>query len=423
MAQFNLVDQTKVFKEVYEKRTMNLYNSENVLDGRMKKSYKFTGKQDFVHTPLSFSGGIGSGKLPKSNAGNYDGAIITSRKVYATCEVEREAIKASKDDKGAFVDATKETVKKTVESAMRNNSRILFNDGSGILGRGDGATNVTGAGSDASPYVVRISDASWNVANFEEKDYVQVVSTMAAFPANTGGSAEGGQTETNLLEIVEVDEDTRDISLVGTSAVLAALVTGTSPLPATSGLCLQKSYLVDPTGLKSIFNFSSGSLYNIPYQRRWRPYVLDANGEGITTDIMNGVMLTTKKRCGKMPNLIMASYEQYRNIIALLEDEKIYNLPNKNLKGHMGFEGVEYVGAAGKRIGIFIDRFANKDEITFLNDETIERYHRPGWGWFDDDGTVFLRLQDDDAYGARYGGYYQNFIVPTGQALIKGLAV
>jgi hypothetical protein len=121
--------------------------------------------------------------------------------------------------------------------------------------------------------------------------------------------------------------------------------------------------------------------------------------------------------------MLMVGYEQYRNILALLEDQKVHNLPNKNLKGHMGFEGLEWVGAAGKKIGIFIDRFARPDTLYALNDSRIECHHRPGFGWFDDDGTVFLRLQDDDAYGARYGGYYQNFIIPTGHGFLENLAL
>ncbi len=122
------------------------------------------------------------------------------------------------------------------------------------------------------------------------------------------------------------------------------------------------------------------------------------------------------------PTMIMMGYEQYQNFLALLEDQKVYNLPNKNLKGHVGFEGIEYV-SNGTKIGIFIDRFADEDKVYFLNDSRIECHHRPGFGWFDDDGTVFLRLQDDDAYGARYGGYYENFIVPTGHGFLHNLAI
>jgi len=425
MAQFNLVDQTNLFKINYYKKSENKYNSENVLQGRIKKRYDFVGKQKFVATPLSFSGGVGAGVLPKSNAGKYEGAVITSKRVYATCEIEREAIYASKGDKGAFVQATKETVKKTVESYMRNTSRILFGDGSAMLGRGDASTNVTGTGTTVDPYVVVISDASWLEANFEERDFIQVVTGLAAYPTNTGGAAEGGQTETNLLEVIEVDVAAKSVSVAGTSAVLAAL-TGVGPMLATSGFCMQKSYGVEPEGLKGIRDISaagSGSLYNIPTQRRWKSVVTDALASGITADLINGLMLDVKKACGKSPTMLMVGYEQYRNILALMEDQKVYNLPNKNLKGHMGFEGLEWVGAAGQKIGIFIDRFAKPDTLYALNDSRIECHHRPGFGWFDDDGTVFLRLQNDDAYGARYGGYYQNFIIPTGHGFLENLAV
>lgn len=423
--QFSLSEQTDLFKINYYKRSANMYNSDNVLAGRIKKRYDFTGRQRFVSTPLSFSGGVGSGVLPKANSGNYEGAIITSKKVYATCEIEREAIYASKDDKGAFVRATAETVKKAVESYMRNSSRILFGDGTGVLGRGDAATNVTGAGSTASPYVVTISAASWKEANWEERDYVQYVSGMGTYPSNAGGTAEGGTTETNLLEIVSVDPANRQISLVGTSTALSTLAGGPSPVPAASGFCMQKSYNSEPTGLKSIFDVavaSSGTLYNIAYQRRWTAFTQNASGAGVTPDLLNLIMLQVKKKSGVAPTMIMCGFEQYQNILAFLEDQKVYNLPNKNLKGAPGFEGIEYVGN-GKRIGIFVDRFCDEDKIYFLNDERIECHHRPGFGWFEDDGTVFLRLQDDDAYGARYGGYYENYIIPTGHGFLYNLAV
>jgi hypothetical protein len=408
--QFNLVDQTNLFKINYYKKSENMYNSENVLQGRIAKKYDFVGKQKFVATPLSFSGGVGAGVLPKSNSGKYEGAVITSKR-----------------DKGAFVQATKETVKKTVESYMRNTSRILFGDGSGMLGRSSGAL-LTGLGTEVSPYVITISDASWLEANLEERDYVQVVSAMNAYPDNSVGTAEGAQTETNLLEVVAVDVDAKTVSLCGTSGVLAGIGAGVS-VPVTVGLCMQKSFGVEPQGLKGIRDASAAAisptntLYNIPVQRRWKSIVSDASLEGITADLINKLMLDVKKQSGKSPTMLMVGFEQYRNILALLEDQKIYNLPNKNLKGHMGFEGLEWVGAAGSKIGIFIDRFAQIDTVYALNDSRIECHHRPGFGWFDDDGTVFLRLQNDDAYGARYGGYYQNFIIPTGHGFLENLAV
>jgi hypothetical protein len=415
MAEFNLTDQTNLFKINYYKKSENMYNSANVLQGRIKKRYDFTGKQRFVATPLSFSGGVGSGTLPTSNAGNYEGAQITSKRVYAVCQIEREAIKASANNAGAFVQATKETVKKTVESYMRNSSRILFGDSFGVLGQGDGAgANVAGNGSAGTPYLVEIPAAKWKSANWEEKDFVAVATGAAA-------DGSGGTIETTLLEVVAVNESTRVISLVGTSIRLAAL-TGAGPLAATDVIAMQGSYENDPQGLKGVLDATSGTLYGIAVQRRWQATQVNAGGAGVTVDRMNDVMLQVERKFGKAPNLIVCGYEQFRNILALLEDQKVYNLPNRNIKGNLSFSGVEFMSTRGP-IGIFVDRFCEDDRIYFLNDNFIECHHRPDFGWFDDDGTVFLRESSSDSYSARYGGYYENFIIPTAHGVLSNLAV
>lgn len=416
MANFNLVDQTNLFKINYYKKSENLYNSANVLNGRMRKRYDFTGRQRFVSNPFSFSGGVGSGRLPQANAGQYEGSIIESKKVYARAEIDRESIKASANNAGAFVQATKETVKKTVESHMRNDSRILFGTGDGLLGRGDGTgANVAGNGSVGTPYVVEIPASEFKLENWEEKDFVQMV--VATAP-------EGGTAITNLLEIVAVDRANRLISLVGTSPRLAAL-TGVGPLAATDEIAMQRSYNNDPVGLKQIADLSAagaGTLYGINIQRRWSMTVDAAGGAGITVDRINGLFLDVERVSGWVPNMIMVGFAQYRNLLALMEDQKVYNLPNRNIKGNLSFQGIEFMTSRGP-VGVFVDRFVEDDTLYALNDNYMERHHRPDFGWFDDDGTVFLRMADDDAYEARYGGYYQNYIIPTMQGVIRGLAV
>ena len=115
-----LSDASNLFKIKYEKLSENVYNSANVLLGRVKKSYNFTGKQLYIAIPQSFQGGVGSGKLPSANTAKYSEAQIFAKKMYAVVEVDRETIKASLSSEGAFVQATKEVVKKGVESFMRN---------------------------------------------------------------------------------------------------------------------------------------------------------------------------------------------------------------------------------------------------------------------------------------------------------------
>ena len=119
----------------------------------------------------------------------------------------------------------------------------------------------------------------------------------------------------------------------------------------------------------------------------------------------------------------MTSYTQYRKILNFLEDHKVYQVDPRasELKGKISFKGIEYQSDAGP-IGIFADKMCPDDRLYAVNDDFIESHHRPDFGWFDDDGTVFLRLASDDAYGARYGGYYENYIIPSFQGVITGLA-
>lgn len=420
MAEYSIAEQEGLFLTLFKNRAQNMYNSANVLEGRIKKTNDFVGKQMNVETQLSFAGGYGAKLLPQGNPSLVEQAVITAKKHYSRVFIDREGLKAASSSKGAFQTYLAFPIKKTVEDFMRNMSRVLFGDGTGVLGRGDGATNVTGAGSTANPYVVTLRASDWNVANFEEKSIVQLVTGLNAGD-NLGGTAEGGDAITNLLTISEVLPATRQIKLVGTSAALAALVVGQAALDTTSGLVPQRSYLSEAQGLKGALMATSGPLYGLTVKRRWQATQVDAGTAGIVVDMLNQVMLSVEQSFGESPNMIICNYNQYRKILAQLEDQKRYNLPNKNAKGHMGFSGIEYMGTKGS-VGIFVDRFCDEDKIYFLNDKFIHRYHRPGgMEWFKDP-SVFLRTADEDIVEARYGGYMENLITPTAHGVLYNLA-
>lgn len=399
MARYNLTNATDLFKIKYGKLSDNVYNSANVLTGRVKKNYKFTGKRMDVAVPLSFSGGVGSGSLPTPNPAAYDDAEITSKKLYAVCEIDREAIKASEDDEGSFVRMTKHVVQKNVESWMRNFSRCFFSDGTGALGQFSG----NAGGTAAAPTITILTSGSykWKEANFEEKDYVNV------------------NTLSSVFEITDVNPSTRVVTLsrISGSDNLTSIGSGTHTV------YMQNSKDSDPIGLAGVCRATSGNLYGIPVARRWQSYQKDASSAGLTTDLMNLAMLSVEKRCGKVPKMIVTSYAQLQKLLNLLEDQKQYILEPRSaeLKGKISFKGIEFMSSMGA-IPVFADRFCDDDAMYFLNDEYMTTYHRPDFGWFDDDGTVFLRSATEDAYNARYGGYLQNYIVPSFQGVIYGLA-
>ena len=431
MADYSIAEQTGLFLTLFKNRSTNMYNSANVLEGRIKKSNDFVGKQMNIETQLSFAGGYGAKLLPQGNPSLVEQAVITAKKHYSRVFVDREGLKAASSSKGAFQTYLGFPIKKTVEDFMRNMSRVLFGDGSAVLGRGAGATNVTGSGSSSSPYVLTFRASDWNVANFEEKSVVQIVSgitdisPIAPFPVleNAGGSQEGGDSTTNLLTISLVNPSLRQVSVVGSSPILLAL-TGVGPFPTTAGLCAQRSYFAEAQGLSGALMATTGTLYGLSVQRRWQATQVDAGGSGIVVDMMNDVMLKVDQAFGDSPNIIICNYNQYRKILAQLEDQKRYPLPNKNVKGHMGFSGIEYAGAGSSgTITIHYDRFCPEDKIFFLNDKHIHRYHRPGGAeWFQDDKTVFLRTVDEDVLEARYGSYMENFITPSAHGVLYNLA-
>ena len=156
MANFNLVAQSALFKTKFGKLSENAYNSANPILGTIKKDYGFVGEDMKVAVPTFFSGGVGSGTLPTANPASAVKATIEAKRVYGVTEIDREALKASSSDEGAFVEAMKWNVQKTVEAWNRNASRIMFGDGTGALGTTT-AANATGT---ATAPVVIISQAA-----------------------------------------------------------------------------------------------------------------------------------------------------------------------------------------------------------------------------------------------------------------------
>jgi hypothetical protein len=398
MAQFSLTTASNLFKIKYGKLAENTYNSANVLLGRVKKEFDFVGRRMDIAVPTSFAGGVGSGSLPTPNYAAIQDAVIEAKKMYAVGQVDRESIKAASSNEGSFIELTKFATQKAVESWMRNMSRALFNDGSGSLGQFSGSA----AGTATAP-VLTITAASWKEANFEEKDYINV------------------NVLSSVWEVVSVAPATRQVTL--------ARISGSDDLTAigagTHTVYMQNSKDADPQGLKGVLDATSGTLYGVSVGRRWQAAAqIAAGGAGITPDALNQGMMEIQRKSGKVPNLIITSFTQYRKLLNLLEDQKQYLLDPRasELVGKVSFRGLEFMSAAGP-VGIFPERFCEDDRVYLLNDNFIHIKHRPDFGFFDDDGTVFLRDASSDSYSFRYGGYLQSYIVPSFHGVISGLAV
>ena len=316
---------------------------------------------------IKLYGGVGSGTLPTANPASAVKATIQAKRVYATTEIEREALKASSSDEGAFVEAMKWNVQKTVEAWNRNASRIMFGDGTGALG----TANANASGTAAAPSIV-ISAATWVEGHWEENDYI-----------NWG-------TDASVFEITAVVPSTRTITMSRLSGSLDLTSSGSGMIAY-----MQNSKDNDPIGLKGVLTATSGTLYGVTVARRFQSTQIAAAGAGVSTDIMNELISKIMFACGKAPKLIVTSYTQMRKIKNFLEDQKVYMIDPRasELKGKISWSGIEYL-ANGAKLAIIEDRMCPDDTMMALNTDFITSYHRPGFGWFDDDGTVFLRQTD-----------------------------
>lgn len=410
---YDATNEAKLLKIKYGKLIEKQFNQQNVLFARTKMIEDFVGSQIDMPIVQSIGGGVSSGSLPTANESKIGKATLSSKKMYAVTTIDRESMKASKTDEGAFVRFTKFPVQAAVSAFNRNLERILTvgdASGSGALIVGNASNSVvTGAGSSGTPYVVSFDAASTyydtDAAPFEEGDLLNV------------------NTETTDLEVVTVAVTATSVvlSLVGTSSRLATLASGCgAAFGASDKLYMQKSKDAEIIGIRGAIAASSSTLYGVTVGRRWQAYQKNA-AAALTTDLINEMVIKMKQQCGESPTMILTSFAQYIKLLNLLEDHKRYPVPAR--RGEISFEAIQVMTPEGA-IPVIASRFVKATEMFFLNDNHIELHLRPGgFEWHEDDGTVFLRDASADSYTARYGGYLQSFINPHFQGYLYGLTV
>lgn len=396
--EFGLSSVANLFKTKFLSYYENAYNSHTPLFSQLSKTNDFTGTHLEFPVPLTYKGGVGSGRLPETAPATYGQVKILPKKVYAADKVDRESIMASLSSEGAFVKAMSECIKKTVEADLWNHNRILFGKGNGSLGTIDNL-GVTDKGD--GKYEIIISAATWKEANWEENMFVNV------------------HTGTDKFLIEEVAPSTRTITIQRQGG-------GTDVPAATNIVYMQGSKDNDPHGLEEVLLATSGTMYNIPVGRRWQAFQKDASG-AIGTDLLNHVAVGVERQCGMCPDTGVTSYEQWEQLLNLLEDQKRYSLTSvepkaANLKGKISFTGVQFMSSRGP-INIFPDKFCRPDMFMFLNSKHIKYFRRPNSGWVKDDigGNGYLRAADDDAFEARLATYGNIYIAPPFQGVLYGL--
>lgn len=399
---YTLSNQAKNFKIKYGNGSVELYDAATPLMSQIKKTFNHTGEKFQDKLDASLGGGVGGGTLPKASQYQLRRIEFARKKQYYRAGIDREAIYASKDG-GAFDEQFRTLAARGPKTFNRFIETQLFlpkaTSSTAIVGGGVLGVIATSGVSGSNPYTLTIDN--FKVSNFEIGDLLNI---------------ESGNTD--LFEVQGVNE------AAGTIVVFRN--TGSQVPAQTDELFHQGNEDNGILGLEGNLNFASGeTLYGEAYGYRYQPGAnIDANGAGINSEFFDEASLSVHKLNGGTIDTIIGSHIQWRKFAATLEGDKRYvNLkPVSNIKGHPGFKGIEYVSPNGQATFI-ISRFCDDDKVYLFDKSKLELKHTRGFGWFDDDGTVFMREADSDSYEARFGGYMELYFLPHTGARIHGLSV
>lgn len=143
----SLTSADNALKSVYLGVVANQLNiNANPLLSKIKRTDKDVwGKEIIKLAPFGINGGIGAGtetgNLPTAAGNQYVQFKATLKNLYGTIEISDKAIRASKNDAGAFVNLLNDEMESLVKASAFNLGRMLYGDGSGLLGKVDAVSS------------------------------------------------------------------------------------------------------------------------------------------------------------------------------------------------------------------------------------------------------------------------------------------
>ncbi len=321
------------------------------------------------------SAGTEDGDLPVPNGSNYQLFVLSLKNLYGTMEISDKALRTSSNGAGTFVNLLDEEMDNLVRSARYNLSRMLFGNGTGLVGK---AVSV-------SEKVVTVENAQ----NFTDGMLVDLY---------TSGSV---KQESNLI-VKTVNREKNTITLNKT----LSSVEGCEFYVAGSKGC-------ELTGLGSLF--SNSILYgNSRTENAWlNPYMKTV--ETLTESEIQLAIDKVEEQSGGKINFIMCSWGVRRALVNLLS--KKYTAVNTvELEG--GYKAISFNG-----IPVVVDRFCPKGTMYLLNTDDFVLYQLCDWQWLEDeDGKVLKQLPGKPVYAATLVKYADLMCErPCGQAMLSGI--
>ncbi len=352
------------------------------------------GKEVKKLAPVGINGGIGAGDedgyLPISAQNNYVTFTSTLKNLFGTIELSDKAIRASSNSAGAFVNLLNAEMEGLVKASQFNFGRMLYGDGSGVLGVG----SIVEDESDCLEVT--------NVRNFIEGMMIDIADTSAP---------------NSVLRTVRVTSVDRANSIVYFNLNVDDLVTPEEPEgPAiTVNLCVQGSYNKEITGLGKIFA-STGTLYGLSKASYNFMNPLTQSGATSFTDItMQKMVDTLGEYYGSDVDFIVCSAGVKRAYQDYLTSFRS-NIDVMQLEG--GYKAISFNG-----IPLISDKFVPAGTMYMLNTKDFSLHQLCDWRWLEgENGKVLKQVAGKPVYTATLVKYAELICDhPAGQGMITGI--
>ena len=379
----SLTSADNALKTVYLGVVANQLNiNANPLLSQIKRTTKDVwGKEIVKLAPYGINGGIGAGtetgSLPIATGNNYVQFKAALKNLYGSIEISDKAIRASKNDAGAFVNLLNDEMESLVKASSFNLGRMLFGDGSGELGK-------------VSAVAGQVLTMDY-VNNFVEGMLVDIYNGEEAIQSG--------------LKVVFVDRANKAITVEGSVTSVAE----------GNRVFVQGSKDNEITGLGAIFS-NSANLYGLTRSDYpWlKPFTNEANGE-ISDFMIQSAIDAVEDNADSKVNYIACSKAIRRAYQTYLG----YYRKNVEVVDINGTKTIAHNG-----IPVVGDRFVKDGDIYLLNTNDFTLHELCDWKWLEgESGNILKQIAGKPAYTATLVKYAELICDrPNGQAKISNVS-
>ncbi len=330
-------------------------------------------------------GGMGAGtetgKLPTARANEYLTLQASLKNLYGTIEISDKALRASANADGAFVNLLNDEMQALVESARDNFSRMLFGNGSGVIG------------------TVRVADVG----------LVTLRDMVGGRIGEEINFCEDGEIKYGPYRIYDVDKETQQLYLNDFKFDDYDVVTGMEVMLANT---VKNGEL---TGLSAIFgnNPIYGQDRTKPVMCPYREYSIG----DISEDVIVRAIDNVESASGGKINLIICSRAVRRELLKHFRANQVAFTMGTAAGGA---SAIIYNG-----IPIVVDEYCPMDAMYLLDTTAFKLCQLADWQWIEgESGKILKQIPGTPTYTATLVKYAELLCEkPNAQGMLKNINV